>query len=357
MFMIYDKIEKEDIWYDFFKDIDEDKYSILIHIKDQSINNLKYELFKKNVHIMSYPSEWGAYSLLNVQNRLLEEGMKNEKNYKFILLSGHDIPLHNFNFIYNFMIKDNLGYISYFNLSKKNIPLKERIKKINNIYKYNLDKWVYSMQWNIFNRNTAEFILNNEQKFINIFGNCQVPDEFAYINFLLEHRQYNNILNRKTTFVSGAPPKNLVKYRKYPHVFEYDELDDILLSQIKKSYLFIRKIVENCNINNNIIFENIPNFNLDDRYINVNYSSSIIRKLPTVSKRINQIKNSVINSKKQYISKNIQNTTKINKINKINRVPNIKRNNYIKSVRNIVYKPIIKKSNIFFRNKIMVKKL
>ena len=33
-FLIYDKINNEELWYDFFKKIDKSKYSIYIHYKD-----------------------------------------------------------------------------------------------------------------------------------------------------------------------------------------------------------------------------------------------------------------------------------------------------------------------------------
>lgn len=56
LFLIYDEINHEELWYNFFKDIDTSKYSIYIHYKDNK--PLKY--FEKYKLDYCVPTEWGG---------------------------------------------------------------------------------------------------------------------------------------------------------------------------------------------------------------------------------------------------------------------------------------------------------
>lgn len=263
LFMIYDKIEKEDLWVKFFKDVDISKYKIFIHSKDNFNVNFSDEFFKKFLLDKNYPTEWGTYSLVHVQNRLLEESLKDEESYKFIFLSGSHIPLHTFDFLYNFLTKNDLSYFHYFQINKESDLFKKRISSINNIYNYGLLGWVYASQWAILNRKQAEFIIKNEKDFKSIFEKSKFPDEFAYINYLFENRLVQKIVNNKTTYFSFVPSFD-PKYRPIPHTYDLEELNYDIIKNIKKSFLFMRKISSTCIINPDWIFYEIDNFKLDN---------------------------------------------------------------------------------------------
>ena len=69
-FLIYDKINNEKLWYDYFKCIDKSKYNIYIHYKkDVNIGYFQKYKIKENDII---PTQWCGKSLVEVQNKLLE---------------------------------------------------------------------------------------------------------------------------------------------------------------------------------------------------------------------------------------------------------------------------------------------
>ena len=256
LFIIYDLIEKEDLWYNFFKDIDINKFSIYIHGKDNNQIKFKNDFFKNYIIKENYPTEWACYSLVHVQNRLLELAIIDENNKKFILLSGTHIPLHKFDFIYDFLIKNDNSYFSFEHYRNQTSDLLNRFQTINNFKNYNLYNWNYASQWSILNRNISKFILDNEKEFSMIFSNSKYPDEYAYINYIIENKKFNNIINKKTTYSSMARSIDCKKYRPTPHTFDNNEIDERLINNIKSSYLFMRKIANTCNINENWIFNN-----------------------------------------------------------------------------------------------------
>ena len=277
LFMIYDVLEKEDLWVNFFKDVDISKYNILIHAKDNNKVNFSDEFFKKFLLNKNYPTEWGTYSLVHVQNRLIEESLKDKESFKFIFLSGSHIPLHTFNFMYEFLTKNDLSYFHYFQVNKESDLFKKRINSINNINNYSLLGWLYASQWAILNRKQAEFIINNEKEFKNIFEKSIFPDEFAYINYFFENRLIHNIVNVKTTYFSFVPSFNS-KYRPVPHTYDLDELNFDIIKSIKKNYLFMRKISNTCNFEQDWIYYNIDNFRLANSNIKLK-EKKIINKI------------------------------------------------------------------------------
>ena len=306
LFIIYDLIEKEDLWYNFFKDININKFSIYIHGKDNTLIKFKNDFFKNYIIKENYPTEWACYSLVHLQNRLLELAITDVNNTKFILLSGTHIPLHKFDFIYNFLIKNDNSYISFEHYRSQSADLINRFTTINNYKNYNLNNWNYASQWSILNRNISKFILDNENEFSMIFSKSIYPDEYAYINYLIENKKLNNIINKRTTYTSLVQSVDCQKYRAIPHTFDNNEINVRLINNIKSSYLFMRKIVNTCNINEDWIFNNnIINFTLFDRKIKLNKES--FPKLTLQEYNNLQIKNkSKFNTNKIKLNKVIQ---------------------------------------------------
>jgi hypothetical protein len=267
LFLIYNIIEQEALWYDFFKDIDKKLYTIYIYVKNK--NNLKLNnFFKEFVIEKDYDTEWGTYSIVHVYNRLLELSYQDKLNYKFIFVSGTHIPLHHFNFIYNTLMTNNNSYISYFDLNIKSEMISSYDRKLKPLTHYlrhfsklkNIsNKWYYGSNWFILNRTHTNFILNKEELITNTFNKSMYPDEYAYLNILKEYNQ-TNIINKATTYHNFKIESKNKVYRKYPHTFDQKELTDDLIKKFKTNYLFLRKIPSEININRKIIFETTNTF-------------------------------------------------------------------------------------------------
>ena len=241
-FMIYDKINKLDIWNEFFDQADENKYSILIHSKYEITNS---NGIMKNIISETYPSKWGEYSLVNIQNRLFELGLKDKLNKKFILVSGSHIPLHNFNYIYNKLINNSNSYLNYELATHKCHT--DRFLTINNIDLWDHNNWHTNSQWCILNRYHVKYILKNENRIINIFNNSDIPDEHAYINIFINDNQMKNIKNKNMTKIDWIKNSTVFTYNN-------NELSNIIIKKFKKKYLFIRKVESDCIIDKDILF-------------------------------------------------------------------------------------------------------
>jgi hypothetical protein len=249
-FLITNEINHEELWYNFFKNIDHNKYNIYIHYKDTY--NLKY--FSKYVLNNCRITKWGKVSLVLASNILFREALKDNDNYKFILLSGSCIPIKSFDYIYDFLINDNN---SYFNL----YPFvdQDRLCVIKNFFDTKFISKAH--QWVILNR----FIINRILEYgdINIikkFGTMKCPDEHVYI-MLVKYFNIdkdicisNNLSYGATTFTKWKINNNIPE--DHPENYLNISINDINNILNSKS-LFARKFDRSCHVveidNNSII--------------------------------------------------------------------------------------------------------
>lgn len=172
-FLIYDKINHEDIWNIYFQNIDKNKYNIYIHYKYDKPSDY-FENYKlKNC----VETKWGDMSIIKAQNLLLEEALKDENNKHFIFLSNSCIPLKSFKHIYSELDEN----YSYFNYS----PQKQCFPRCNQVLKHiSKDQIQKSSQWSILNRKHTK-IVTEDKRYITWFDYPgTIPDEHCYITFL-----------------------------------------------------------------------------------------------------------------------------------------------------------------------------
>ena len=242
-FLIYDKINHEELWNKFFNNINQNKYNIYIHYKDNK--PLKY--FDKYKLKNCIETEYAKLSLVKASNLLFEEAYKDSSNYKFILLSNSCIPLKNFDYIYNKLTKDNN---SYFNEVKHNVfPNCKSLLKI-----FNKDNIKKSAQWIILNREHVKTSLDkSKEKTFNSYNNLYAPDEIYYLTTIYNFNNKNiittdylsdgattftNWFNMNYKFGNGGVPAN------YSNISE-EELNYLLK---EAPCLFGRKFNENCTV-------------------------------------------------------------------------------------------------------------
>lgn len=239
MFLIKKKIMNEDIWENFFSNVSSNKYNIYIHYK----NNVKLQYFEKYKLLKCIDTQWGHRSLVDAQNLLIKESLKDIDNTHFILLSENCIPVKNFDFIYNFL---DINY-SYFDI--KNPDIKQLNKEI---YKFlNKEEIKKSTQWCILNRKHAEFLYNKEF-IIKFFEGNNYPDERVYITALYKFNMEREIINFSTTYCKWI--------YKSPHPIDYTMIQSKFIYFLLQSpYLFARKF-NNCFVKDNRKIYQIGNF-------------------------------------------------------------------------------------------------
>ena len=106
-FLIYDVINHEELWNLFFNNIDKNLYEIYIHQKFDK--RLKYfdEYKLKNKIDTNYADP----TLINAYNLLFKKAYEDGCD-KFVILSQACIPLKSFDYIYEFLIKNDNGYFN-----------------------------------------------------------------------------------------------------------------------------------------------------------------------------------------------------------------------------------------------------
>lgn len=264
-FLIYDKINHEDIWYEYFKGINKNKYNIYIHYKENK--PLKYfDSYKLNNCI---PTKWGDISLVKAQNLILKEALRDKDNQHFIWVSGHCIPFKSFNHTYDYLDVNKSYFNQFVDIDVNlNYKYKNKFVKKEDILKYIDEKNIKkaSMQ-SILNRKHAQLFVDNDKNINKWFKNDylnNVPDEIVYFT-LLHHYGYrdelvltDNIAAGSIIMSSWVDMSNYKKFNNsilsktspnnYKHICE-EELDYF----INSNSLFGRKFEEGCTGLDNLI--------------------------------------------------------------------------------------------------------
>jgi hypothetical protein len=237
LFLIYDEINHEELWNNFFKGIDENKYSIYIHYK----NDKKLKYFESKKLDMNLNTSYGDISIVYAQKLLLKMAMKDENNYKFIFVSNSCIPVKSFDYVYDELIFDNK---SYFDIAKQEACFPRCNKLLNYLNRKDIYK---ASQWCILNREHAKLCIE-DISIIEYFNGIFAPDEHYFITLCMLYLP-ENIINEGKTFANwdelndleGCSPKSY----KFITSAEFKKLKN-------SNYFFARKFEKGCLIHSPI---------------------------------------------------------------------------------------------------------
>ena len=240
-FLVYDRINHEELWNLFFQGVDTQKYSIHIHYKDNI--PLKYFEQYKLPHCIS--TQHGHISLIKAQNLLFEEALKDPNTSHCIILSNSCIPFKSFDNVYEFL---DTNY-SYINKGLKNHCFPRCYSVLYYIGPYYIEK---SSQWYILNRKHAR-IMVNDNDYIQWFQHIRCPDEHAYITKLKVLNLWHEVIftenqsNKATTFTNWEDMD--YKYVSQHDIKNYTSIADEELDYLLASpCLFGRKFLPECNL-------------------------------------------------------------------------------------------------------------
>lgn len=240
LFLIYDTLNLEEAWKTFFENVDPAKYGIYIHYKENK--PLKY--FDKYKLAECVPTKYAEVSLIHAHNLLIKTAYE-DGCYKMINLSQACIPFKNFNHVYEFLTKDNLGH---FNSTKENI-----FPRCDGLLKYYNRNIIYkSSNWFILNRQQARlFASYNKDKIDKIYTDIASPEEHFYITEIFDKRlksqvkMTDNLPNGATTFTNWEG--TLYKYASKSGLKNYDSISAEEIKYLLKSpCLFGRKFNTAC---------------------------------------------------------------------------------------------------------------
>ncbi|XP_059645238.1 glycosyltransferase BC10 [Cornus florida] len=101
----------EMLWDKFFQG-HEDRFTIYVHAsREKPVHLSRYFAGRE---IRSEQVVWGTFSMVDAERRLLANALKDPDNQQFVLLSDSCVPLHNFDYVYNYLIFTNVSFIDCF---------------------------------------------------------------------------------------------------------------------------------------------------------------------------------------------------------------------------------------------------
>jgi len=255
-FLIYDKINHEELWYNWLKNVDKKKYNIYIHYK----NDMKLKYFEKYKLDNCIETKYCDITIVHAHNILFTQACK-DGCHKIISLSQACIPLKSFDYVYNFLTKDNF---SYFNI----VPNQNGVfPRCDNIIKhYGKDNIQKTSNWFILDKNIAIIICSKKLDEINnIWKNIYCPEEHFFISEVFKNNLTSEIITTPN-LASGATTFTNWNDMDYPYQDHYglktygiitkEEIDYLL----KQPCLFGRKFNPDCKVienNTPLLFKEI----------------------------------------------------------------------------------------------------
>ena len=249
-FLIYDIINHEDIWNDFFKNVDNTKYNIFIYFK----SNIPLKYFEKyklpnciEPKNSCIETSWGNYKISLAQNLMMKEGINDCSH--FIFLSGSCIPLKNFDYVYNYLDSK----YSYFNKA----PDSQCFPRCNKVLDFIDKKYIKKANTNcIINNSHAKNIIDNEDLIKKWFSEINNADEHCHITllyYLNKEKELkltdNTSYSGATTFAAWDDMKDYMVFQKSikTNSYTYKMISEEELQYlVNSSCLFGRKFTENC---------------------------------------------------------------------------------------------------------------
>ncbi|KAL2533429.1 Core-2/I-branching beta-1 [Abeliophyllum distichum] len=111
LFLIPGALPFEMLWDKFFQG-HEGRFSVYVHAsKDKPVHFSRYFI---NREIRSDKVVWGKISMVDAERRLLTNALKDPANQHFVLLSDSCIPLHDFDYVYNYLMYTNISFVDCF---------------------------------------------------------------------------------------------------------------------------------------------------------------------------------------------------------------------------------------------------
>ncbi|CAL9162804.1 unnamed protein product [Musa hybrid cultivar] len=111
MFLTPGSLPFEKLWEKFFLGHG-DKFSIYVHASREKPLHISSLFVGKEIR--SEKVAWGKISMVDAEKRLLANALQDIDNQHFVLLSDSCVPLHKFDYIYNYLLGINVSFIDGF---------------------------------------------------------------------------------------------------------------------------------------------------------------------------------------------------------------------------------------------------
>ncbi|KAF8407337.1 hypothetical protein HHK36_006464 [Tetracentron sinense] len=111
MFLSPGSLPFEKLWDKFFRG-HEDRFSIYVHASREKPVHMSRHFVGREIR--SEKVIWGKISMVDAERRLLANALQDPDNQHFVLLSDSCVPLHSFEYVYNYLMDTNVSFIDCF---------------------------------------------------------------------------------------------------------------------------------------------------------------------------------------------------------------------------------------------------
>ncbi|CAK9867077.1 unnamed protein product [Sphagnum jensenii] len=211
MFMTPGALPFEAIWEKFFEG-HEGKYSVYVHASEKtSLGSIWKSKVFKGREIRSEKVFWGQIAMVDAERRLLANALQDLHNQYFVLLSETCVPLHDFNYIYNYLLGARMSFVDCFDdpgphgLGRYMDSMMPEIRK---------SVWRKGAQWFAVNRQHALLVVADNLYYRKFSSFCKpgpenhncYPDEH-YVQTFLHIMDPSNLANWTVTHVDWSERK------------------------------------------------------------------------------------------------------------------------------------------------------
>ncbi|XP_039051425.1 glycosyltransferase BC10-like isoform X3 [Hibiscus syriacus] len=101
----------EPLWDKFFHG-HESRFSVYVHASREKPVHISDHFIGRDIRSDSVA--WGKISMVDAERRLLAHALLDPDNQQFVLLSDSCVPLHNFDYVYNYLMHTNVSFLDCF---------------------------------------------------------------------------------------------------------------------------------------------------------------------------------------------------------------------------------------------------
>lgn len=238
LFLTKLNLNKHNIWKKYLKN-NKDKYNIYVH--PYSYYNSKKikvtdSLLKPNIIKAIVKTDY-----THVYDAILElykVAIKDEDNYKFVLLSESDIPITSFDVMYNYLTKNNNSYLKYRGQINEN-EYKNRIKPVlDNTNIISRSQYIRHQAWHCLNRDHILTVLKADSKYHNIFSEVAIANEHYLTILWLQNKQKNiqnkSVIHINWDYTANQYNKNKKELDQLYNIYDKDKTNTKLKDKIDK---------------------------------------------------------------------------------------------------------------------------
>ncbi|KAF5197050.1 Serine/threonine-protein phosphatase 2A regulatory subunit A gamma isoform [Thalictrum thalictroides] len=220
MFLTRGEVPFAPLWEKFFKG-HQHLYSIYVHPNPSFNGTLASSPIFQDRRIPSEEVQWGTFSMLEAERRLLANALLDFSNQRFILLSESCIPLFNFSTVYSYLMNSSKSFVEVYDLpgpvgrGRYNPRMKPYVQ---------IQQWRKGSQWFEMDRSLAIEIIS-DRLYFPLFGkyclpihdrtSCYVDEHYIPTFVYMKNAQWNS--NRTLTWVDWS--------KGGPHPTKYSRTD------------------------------------------------------------------------------------------------------------------------------------